>query len=151
MDSRKVFFNDAHGFTLIEVIVVVAIVGIIAALIPFLNFGVYGRNSFDADRDILVSIMQRARARAINNIEESRHGVYVAPGAWTLFQGDSFASRDISEVEVIQTNPRLSYSGLTEVVFDELTARTNTPGNITITDGIRTETISINYEGGISW
>lgn len=167
MKSPTPFADKAlsqRGFTLIEILVVVSMMVIIMSFGIFFDMDKFRQNSFQADRDILISALQHARSQAISNIcygdtsicqEDGKpHGVYIESHQFTIFQGTDFANRNIVYDAILETEYDIAYSGLTEVVFDQLTGDVvSGAGSITMTDPLnsRSSVISINSEGQIIW
>ena len=89
------------GMTLAEVIVVMAILSIVAAISLAVSMDSYRGYAFRGDRDMLVAVLQKARSQAINNIcrgssctNGKPHGVHFAsPGQYVIFEGTDFADR----------------------------------------------------------
>lgn len=155
------------GFTLIEVMMVIAFVGIVAGLSIAYGIDSFRRTTFHSDQDLLIAALQRARAQSIGNIclgascsDGMPHGVYVTDDAagevvsYTIFQGASFAdaSTDHSLDDVVKANPGTKHTGINEVVFERLSGRANTYGDIVLTNTIvRTSTTTVGSEGEIIW
>lgn len=111
----------------------------------------YNRYLFRSDLEKAVSLLQKARSSAINNIGEKSHGVYFSdPAKFVLFRGTSYATRNPSFDLSVEKNKTVTASGLTEVVFTPLAGAT-TAGIITLSGGIKNINITINNEGGINW
>lgn len=158
------------GFTLIEIIVSIAILLVIAGLGLFISIDFYKSYSFRSEEDTIVSILQKARSQSVNNIDQTRHGVHFSsPLKYTIFecksalpQCISYADADTSKDIEISPSYGISVSSPVlpfDVVFDQLSdclssASNNcsaSPVSIVINDGSRTYTIDINNEGRISW
>ncbi|MBI3572377.1 prepilin-type N-terminal cleavage/methylation domain-containing protein [Candidatus Kaiserbacteria bacterium] len=143
------------GFTLVEILVVVGMLAIVAGTVAFFDLASYEGEAFRGERTTLVTLLETARADALNNVDESQHGVHVATGQYTLFEGESYSdpSRDTSRDVVIAASyvVTISPSG-SDIVFAQLSAETS-DATITLTDPARkvAATITINREGGISW
>ena len=117
----------------------------------FMNLSFYKTYSFQSEENLVISMLLRARSGAINNINQAKHGIYMnSPGNYVLFQGDSYATRDISYDVIMPANSAMSHSGASEIVFSQLTGET-TSASIVLTDSTHSATISINSEGGITW
>jgi prepilin-type N-terminal cleavage/methylation domain-containing protein len=150
MKSHKTF--RGNGFTLIEILVVVAIMTAIVSLGVIVGIDSYQRTSFGTERDLVVNILQQARSRSLNNVDQIKHGVKVEPTSYVVFKGDTSLS-DPATHEIIPKRAGITTGGLTEIVFDQLNGNVepSQTGDITISDGIRNGTISINHEGRIDW
>ena len=136
------------GFTMIEVLVVLTIFGALMLMGLFFDLSFYRGTSFATDVDAFASVLQRARARAVNNINGSAHGVYIDTDSYILFQGSTYAGS--TNHEPISKNPGLNFSGASEVVFTQLSGGSNFEGDIIISGFGKTATISLNYEGLIN-
>ena len=146
------------GFTLIEILVTVAIITVLVGMALFLSFDSFRRYNLNAERDMLVGVLETARSRALNNMFESQHGVcYLSPGNYSLFRG---ATYDVAKSEIMPSNGAISVTGLATcaqgsaagVIFTQLTgAPTAAVGTITLSDGAKSKTIDINNEGTIIW
>jgi prepilin-type N-terminal cleavage/methylation domain-containing protein len=147
-----------RGFTLIEVIIVIGIISILGGLSLFIDLNSYRGDAFRAERAALVTALQTARADALNNINENRHGVAIHPSGYNgyiIFEGDSYASSTHLLDEKMESSYSVDISSTSpsEIVFDQLSGNANYDGNIVLIDPARqsSTTISINHEGKISW
>lgn len=129
-----------------------AIVAIVFVFSLSIDFNYYKSSLFRSERSTLVSILERARSRAMNNLYESSHGVcYIVPN-YIIFRGDTCVDGALTN-ELIAASANISITGLSDtsiVVFKRLSGRT-VPKDITLTENGRTNIISINYEGSINW
>jgi hypothetical protein len=64
-----------------------------------------------------------------------------------LFQGNSFASRNQAFDETFVIHPRVTVSGMSEVVFAQATGRPDSQPTITLSGNGTTETFTMNSEG----
>ena len=145
-----------QGFTLIEVILALAVMGIIFGLGLFVSSDFYRTYSFQYERNLLVSVLEKARNQAVNNINQHEHGVYLGGSDYVIFAGVSplsYASRITSLDNTVTASPRLTRSGLNTVIFKQLSGDIDpaSTGTIVITDGLHTASISLNAVGQISW
>lgn len=151
MRSRNIFSRN-KGFTLIEVLVSIAILGLILSLGLFMSMDVYRGFSNRSEVDTIVSLLQRARASAMANSYQTTWGVcYVAP-TYIIFRGSTCVV-GASTNEETPSNPGAAIAGLTSaspVVFSQL-AGTTSDAVVSITENGKISTISINYEGTIIW
>lgn len=152
MKSHKVLGQDnIKGFTLIEIIIAVFVITMIGSLALFIGIDQYRNYALRAERDMIQAILKKARNQAMNNINEDPHGISLQASEYIVFQGSSYASRDPLYDESLLKSPAITTGGLTEVVFKQLRGDISTaPGDITVSNGIKTFTISINREGRIN-
>ncbi|MFZ2484646.1 MAG: hypothetical protein WAX80_01700 [Minisyncoccia bacterium] len=157
MDSST-SLTTSKGFTLIEIFVVIGIVMVVVTTSMFIDFGSYRGDAFRGEQASLGISLQKARANALNNINQKKHGVAIRPGGYdgyVIFEGDSYATRDITKDEEVEASYGVTFSVSTpsEITFDQLSGNANYSGDITMTDPERgmTGVISTNYEGRISW
>jgi len=150
--------KNSKGFTLIEMLIVIGILGVLASMSLFLGINNYRGDAFRSEVNSLGITLQTARADALNNINQKKHGVAMHPGGYDgyiVFEGDSYASADHSRDKDIKANYGVTFGPLspTEIVFEQLSGNANFDGDITLYDPERnmTTAISINHEGKISW
>lgn len=154
--------NNATGFTLLEVLVVIGIMTMLGGFALIVSMDVYRGFAFRTERDMLVSVLYKARNQSMSNvclgagcIDGSPHGVYVSTGQYVIFQGTSYATRDTAVDEVIvASNAAASIAphSLSEVVFTQLSGIASPVGTIGLIDTAgHVSTTTINSEGQISW
>jgi Tfp pilus assembly protein FimT len=158
MESLKILTSGKRkkvGFTLIEITVVLALAILVFGFSAALGFDAFDRNYLKTERTSLLSVLQKARSQAMNNISGKKHGFYFDGTNYVIFEGDSYALRDSSKDFVIEKNKGVNLTGLTEVVFDRLTGNVPScdasPCDIFLTEGSNSVTISINGQGKIEW
>ena len=142
--------NRQNGYTVVELLIVLGIITIVAGLGLFLSADTYRSSNFSAGVDAVTVSLQRARSRAINNIDAKRHGVKITGGDYVIFTTDNnYTGRDATKDEIIAGGAGFVFSGADEFVFDRLSGKT-TAGDVTVTAGGKTATISINSQGRIN-
>lgn len=140
------------GFTLIEIVVVVAILTTMIGLGLFMSMDSYRAFVARSEVDTMVSVLERARSRAMANIHQTTWGVcYIAPN-YILFRGTSC----VPGAETNEATPGsrdavvVGLESATPVVFLQLSGAT-TGTVVTVTQQTRVSTITINHEGAIIW
>ncbi len=148
MESHKTLKHN--GFTFVEVLVTMAIVAGLFVVGSFVSFDTYRGDLLKAEQATLVSVLQKARSRAMNNIDATPHGVYIDSNFFTLFRGSVYNPLS-STNERIQRNSGVVISVIDPVVFAQLSGEPTPTGDIVLTYGARTATISIKRGGLIHW
>ena len=144
-------FDSLNGYTLVEVLIVLAILTVIFGFAIEAGSNFYGGQSLSAERDSLTNLLKTARNQAMNNIDESSHGVYIVADKYILFEGNSYAARKQDFDSVFTRSKAVDISGLTEVVFNAPQGDSDSSGTITISNGNGAAVIRINNEGRIDW
>ena len=135
----------AKGFTLVEIVITLGLLALLAGLGFFVTFGAYQGSVSRSEREVVVSLLERARSRAMANVEQSAWGLcYRAPN-YILYKGTS-CSADGEETAV---GAGTEIEGL-DVYFEELSGNSN-GATISIRQNGRTEEILIDHAGAISW
>lgn len=137
------------GFTIIEIVVAIAIISVLATMGFLVSLDFYKSYAFNSERDIVISLLQKARSQSLNNIFQKPHGVAFSASQYVLYEGGSYLTRDSSKDFIVPANPSISNSG-GEVVFAQLSAEA-LPITFTLTAGNRTQLININQEGMVQW
>ena len=144
-----------NGFTLIEVLVVIAIMALlitvsVQALNTFAN-----RAGKDAPARTVLGALEEAHARTLAADNDTNYGVHFATTTVTIFEGDTYIDGDpTNTVRSLPTRSQISIISLTasttEVVFSRLRANASATGTITTiltTDPSVTGTVSISAVG----
>jgi prepilin-type N-terminal cleavage/methylation domain-containing protein len=140
-----------NGFTLIEIIVVIGIFAILGTFGLFATLDSYRSSTLSGERASLVSILSRARANSLSNIDGLPHGVHITPTNYTIFEGSSYDTRAVNMDQTISASNSINHGTSTEdIIFSPLSA-TTTQATITLSNGVRSETIEVNSEGMINW
>ncbi len=125
------------GFTIIETLLAVVIMGI-AITIVTLSFGkVESRQALDKSAALVVSVLNEARSMTLSSISDSRYGVSLQDDQMVLFKGFAYATSTQSNIttslnaSVGIRNINLA-GGSTNVVFDRLTGATSQSGTFEV-------------------
>ena len=146
-----------QGFTLIELLIVIGVVLTFVTASSFIDMSAFRGNALRAEQARLVTLLQTARANALNNVDQKAHGVMISQNGYTLFE----VNNPDSDPVFIPTQYPVAFGDETptQVVFSQLSGNaidvSGNPydGDIVMEDPERglTFTISINHEGRISW
>lgn len=139
------------GFTLIEVIIVIIIVGVIFAGISAVSFGVLGNSRLTVETDRVIETLRRAQSRSVNGLYDDVWSVHVTSSDVTLYKGDDYGTRDTSFDDQLDLNTSVN-SSLSDVTFKFKTGATDDTGAITLTSSTSgdSRTININSAGLVS-
>lgn len=149
-------YQNQKGLTLIEILVVMAIIGVILSFGMTIDLNAFRGDTFRAEESTIVSALERARSHAMANMFESPYGVcYIAPNYVIFRENDGHCVDGISTNELIPANTNIATASgfpgtFPPVVFNQL-AGTTTGVNINLTDGVKSAIITINNEGTINW
>ena len=156
MESHKIF--TPRGFTLIEMLIVIGIIAVLIWFSLFFDVNAFRGDAFRAERDMLVVALQKARADALNNIDQRPHGVALYPPGvegYVVFEGESFDTRNVSLDQEFGSSYAVQFapSSPHEIVFEQLSSDVIADESITLIDPTRqlNFVITINHEGTISW
>lgn len=154
-ERRTKIKNLSAGFTLIEILIVSVIITFVAGIAIYMSGDFFIANSFESNVSALGISLQYARNQAINNINESQHGVRIIGGDYVIFEVKS------GDEQTIKGNSNYTYDFQpsvpgNEIVFEQLSGNAIAGGNpydgdIVISNGSKTATISINSLGRIDF
>lgn len=144
------------GFTLVEIIVVIGIFSLLVVLGLFMSFETLRGTLYRSEEATIVSLLEKARSRAMNNINESAWGMcYIEPD-YVIIKG--VVCDDAYVLDRVAANPAVvaasSFISKTYpfVVFSQLSGiPVGTPQPIIVIQDARSSTISVNNEGTILW
>jgi len=139
------------GFTLLEIMITLAIFSATITLGLFVGLDFYKSYILTTERDTLISILRKARADAMNNFLESPRGIFIGNNEYIIFSGYSYLSRNSDYDESIVRSRAIFVSGLQEIIFQPVSGISETFGETNLSDGIKNAVIEINEEGRISW
>jgi Tfp pilus assembly protein FimT len=155
----QVKLKSILGFTMIELLVVMTLVIFVASLTLYFSLDMYRGYAFRNERNLVVSILQKARMEALSNVgystltnNGSSHGVRFEADEFVVFEGPTYtASCSPSSTNLcISANTGVTHSGANEITFNQLDG-TSSGGSVTLSNGTHTSVITVNSEGQISW
>lgn len=138
---------------MLEIAVVMAIFTALIALGLFMSMETLKGTIYRSEEATIVSLLQKARSRSMNNINQAQWGVcYVAPN-YVLFKGTVCSSA--AAVDTLAANAGVAAASdfahtFPTVVFAQLSG-TTAAATITVLQDSRSATITINNEGTIIW
>jgi len=143
--------NFGRGFTLIEIVLVIAVVTVLAGIAAPIYQSFQVKDSLAVATNILAQNLRRAQVLSQASDGDTTWGVKIQSGSITLFKGATYAGRDagLDEVFTIETSVSQA-SGPDEIIFAKFTGDPQTAGNIVLTTNTNeTKTITLNQKGAI--
>ncbi len=144
--------KSGAGFTLMEILVVMAIIAVFTAFTPKI-LSSYNKYSLDSNYNELIQDLRSAVIKSMSGESGSGWGVHLVTGSggsFTLFKGTSYAGRDTDydEPHLLASSLTLTASS-TDIIFSKIEATTTNTGTITLSwpDGNLSKGILVNAYG----
>jgi prepilin-type N-terminal cleavage/methylation domain-containing protein len=154
-DAKRSTLNANDGFTIIEVLIAIAIIGVLASLtIAYFN-SFLSRNELKNESIKIVDALRRARGQSMAGQSDSQWGVHFESNKYVLFQGNTFTANDsfneeTTLAEVLTISSINLNGGGSNVVFSKINGETTQFGTTTIQNDIgETKNIVINAYGNV--
>lgn len=145
--------RKSSAFTLIELILVIALVGILAAATAPMGSSIIVRNSQSTATDQVLGAIRKAQSYAMDKKLYEYWGVCTDNGKIRLFGGDQFATCTSNSFQEDYTIPSVvSVTGLNETMFNGRGEPIPETGlsSVSISSSLGGQTISVNSVGGIN-
>lgn len=157
MDSRSQKTNATQGFSLLELLIVFALVGILTIISVAIFERMYKNSVLRAAQSEVYNALVSARARTLASENDTVYGVRLASTSVTRFIGSTFVSGTSTnqtyafEGEITATGTIVSSS--TPLVFTRLTGQSNIEGTIYLRTfgGTETSTVTVHKSGLIEY
>lgn len=146
LHRRWVSSNPFSGLSLIEILIVLAIIMILLAAGVPVAYNFYYQAVFESEYNLLFSALQQARTLAMANRNESAHGLYIESETFIVFQGSSFAARTASQDREFPRATQVSITGGPEIVFSALSGETSST-TLSLSNGTQSRDVFVNTEG----
>lgn len=137
LKARGYKLKAAFGFTLVELLIVVALVGILSAGVAVSFWNVNKTKALDTEAQSLVGLLNRARAQTLSAKDGFAYGVHFETSKAVLFRAPAYISTSTFNInkplprEVNITAIALTGGG-SETLFKKLTGQTDQSGTITL-------------------
>ncbi|MBI5139532.1 prepilin-type N-terminal cleavage/methylation domain-containing protein [Candidatus Nomurabacteria bacterium] len=147
--------NKKVGFTIMEVLIVIAIVGILAVIV-LASFGdMRDRQLLKATASDIFSALDKARSQTLASVNSSEYGVHFQSDKIVIFKGTIYSSSDSNNEEILFTSGAFISSinltsGAVDLYFNRLSGAPNKSGTITVSVSSLSKTVTISPTGASS-
>ena len=139
------------GFTLIETLIVVAIITSVSAIILPVSIDYQQRNDLDVAQTTFVQSVRRAQQLSMSGELDSQWGVTATSSNVVIFKGTNYATRDTSYDENYDISSSITSSGQVEYDFVKITGLPAQNGVVTFTNGNYQKTVGVNAKGIVNY
>ncbi len=143
--------SKLKGFSLLEVIVVAALLAVFAGAIGPVYRVIQTKNNLDIAAAGSVSALRRAQAAAQSGNADSDWGVKLTATSTIVFAGSSFSSRQSMYDEKLNFPGGILISGNSEIVFSKFSGTPQITGTTTLTSPFGSKDIILNGAGTINY
>lgn len=133
---------------MIEVLIAALILAIIFSLGIFVSWDFYRQYQLESESETLVSLLRYVRNFAMVNRNEADHGLYFDSNNFVVFQGPTYATRNVSEDRPFARPAGITLSGPSELVFSRLSGAIAS-SSYALTAAGRQRVINVNSEGTV--
>ena len=149
---NKLMRKGSTGFTLIEVLLSIALITVLAGIAIPTYYSLLYRNDLDVVKNQVVQSLRRAEVLSSVNDGDVTWGFKIQSGSIVIFKGTNYISRAVNYDEIYQISNSITPSGLTEIVFAKMTGFPQSAGTVILTSqNNETRNITINSKGQISY
>jgi prepilin-type N-terminal cleavage/methylation domain-containing protein len=139
------------GYTLIELLLAISLVLIIAGFsIPVTN-SYLRQNELNIAFRVIASSIRKANIYSTTGFHDSVWGFRIGQGNITVFNGNTYATRNSQFDEISSIPSAVNISGINESFFAKVTGVPAITGNITLNNPTGNRVITLNSRGFITY
>lgn len=147
----RVKSENNKGFTLIELLIVISLITILAGVAMVALGNLQTSTQLNETSTQIIQTLRLAREQSVAGFNNAAHGVKFNAGAYVLYQGDSYATREADYDRIYPLASTLSiitnFVG-NDVVFSKGVGVPSAEGIITITHSVNgSKVISVSAQG----
>ncbi len=138
------------GFTLLEIIIVIALIALFSALIAPVGMDFYRSENIERQANLLKKNLELARDQAISGKLDSAWSIKFEENKYTIFKGDDWGGRNETYDKEfnIPSSMEIELEGeIDEITFEKITGGPSYSNNITLDYGETQRVIKISKEG----
>ena len=152
--------SKTNGFTLIELVLVIAVLSIVFSSATVVFGNMIGRNSLKYHGYQIVQNLRQQRTNTVTGKDDSDWGIYfnnvIQPYGYTLFRGNDFVGRDSTydltfEFPSVLRIEQMNLGGGKELYFQKSSGLPSHNGNVVLGAEGETYDISINELGLVDY
>lgn len=134
-NNLKFHYGIKKAFTLIEIIIVFAIITIVVGIITFSFYNINKLQALDKGTLNILSLLDEARYSAMSSKEFINYGVHLTEDSATFFKDNYVENNIYNKKYVINNNltiSDISILGGNDIIFNKITGKTNNYGSIKV-------------------
>ena len=143
--------RNHNGFTLIEVLIVMAMMAIVGAIALPISVDYQQRNDLDVAQVSFVQSIRRAQQLSMSGEGDSQWGVTANSGNIVIFKGNTYATRDATYDENYDISTAIVASGQIEYDFAKVSGLPAQTGSATFTNANYVKTVVVNAQGVVNY
>lgn len=144
--------TPSHGFTLMEVLLSLAIIGILTGISIPMYGGIQGRESLSSSVTSSVEMLRLAQSYARNGYYDDSWSVRFSSNSATLYKGSSYTSRNTTYDETISLATGTSVIGSPiDIHFQKLNGNPVSDISIQLQRNATQKNININSQGMVQY
>ena len=123
------------GFSLLELIIVVAIMALLVGVALWTVGGFQRAAQLEATETLVINVLEKAKAQTLNSTHRTNYGVYFETNRLVLFAGlDYDEAEETNQEYLLPANLIMTadFEGNQAVVFERLTGRPLVAGQVVI-------------------
>ena len=139
------------GFTLPEVLLIIALFAVLVGISAPIYGNFQSDNNLSTSRALLASEIRQTQQYATSGRLDDNWSIYFSGNSMTIFKGDVYASRDTTHDEITQLPSGIQFSSNTQFTFERVSANIISGNSVSISDGTKNETITLNSYGALEF